>query len=113
MTAADLAARCDKAHRGADGSWQACCPAHEDKTPSLSITDGDKGVILHCHAGCAPADVVAVLGLSMTDLFPPRTTRPPKGSPSKPRPRLVATYEYYDVQGTVLYQQFPEGLELQ
>ena len=38
------------------GPGMARCPAHEDKTPSLSISDGDGGRLLtFCHAGCAPA----------------------------------------------------------
>ncbi len=33
--------------------WLACCPAHDDRTPSLSFKKGDRTpVILHCHAGC-------------------------------------------------------------
>jgi len=31
----------------------ACCPAHDDKDPSLSVTDTeDDKVLVHCHAGC-------------------------------------------------------------
>ena len=37
------------------------CPAHEDNNPSLSISDGDKGLMVHCFAGCAPRDVYAAL----------------------------------------------------
>jgi putative DNA primase/helicase len=42
--------------------WSACCPAHDDRTPSLSIQDSDDGrVLVHCHAGCDQAQVIAVL----------------------------------------------------
>jgi len=38
------------------------CPAHEDREPSLSITDANGGVVLvRCHAGCDQRDVIAVL----------------------------------------------------
>lgn len=53
------------------GKAQAQCPAHDDHNPSLSIsprTDG-KGVLIHCHAGCAVTDVAAAAGLTMADLF--------------------------------------------
>ena len=53
---------------GAD-TWQACCPAHEDRTPSLSIRKSDEKVLLHCHAGCNAADVVRAMGLTWADLF--------------------------------------------
>jgi hypothetical protein len=47
--------------------WLARCPAHDDRTPSLSIVDGDCGrPIVHCFAGCEWRDVLArlaVLGL--------------------------------------------------
>ena len=42
--------------------WIACCPAHDDRTPSLSIQTGTGGKLLvHCHAGCEQADVLAAL----------------------------------------------------
>jgi hypothetical protein len=50
--------------------WTARCPAHEDKTASLSITAGDQGqCLVHCFAGCSAAEVVAAAGLQMSDLF--------------------------------------------
>ena len=42
--------------------YQARCPAHPDRTPSLSISDGEQGLCLvHCHAGCAQEQVIAKL----------------------------------------------------
>ena len=39
-----------------------CCPAHEDKSPSFSIRDGDSGNLLtHCFSGCSPGAVWAAL----------------------------------------------------
>lgn len=53
------------------GSWMASCPAHDDKSPSLVITEQDDGrILVHCFAGCAPVDVLDAIGLSMSDLFP-------------------------------------------
>ncbi len=45
------------------------CPAHEDRSPSLSVTPIDGSVLLHCHAGCATADVLAALGMTLADLY--------------------------------------------
>jgi hypothetical protein len=43
-------------------SGSACCPAHDDHTPSLSITDGSDGrLLLHCFAGCSFRDIHAAL----------------------------------------------------
>jgi putative DNA primase/helicase len=42
--------------------WMACCPAHHDKTPSLSIREGvDSTLLVHCFAGCGQALVIAAL----------------------------------------------------
>jgi hypothetical protein len=51
--------------------WQAHCPAHEDKSPSLSIRDaGDGRTLLHCFAGCAVDDILASIGMSWEALYP-------------------------------------------
>jgi hypothetical protein len=43
------------------GSWMARCPAHEDGTASLHISRGDKHpIVLKCHAGCDPVDILSV-----------------------------------------------------
>ena len=48
--------------RKAGGGWTAHCPAHEDRTPSLSIRDADDGkVLVRCHAGCDQGRVISVL----------------------------------------------------
>lgn len=55
------------------GQYSACCPAHEDKGPSLSVRETPDGaVLLHCFAGCEVSEIVAVIGLQLHDLFPPR-----------------------------------------
>jgi hypothetical protein len=33
------------------------CPAHKDRTPSLSVSERDGKVLIHCHAGCSQEDV--------------------------------------------------------
>lgn len=54
------------------GRWIACCPAHEDRSPSLSIHETQDGtVLLHCFAGCSCEEVAAAVGFDLADLFPP------------------------------------------
>ena len=56
------------------GMWIAQCPAHGDKHPSLAIRELDNGrVLLHCFVGCSAGEVLAALGMTLSDLFPPRT----------------------------------------
>lgn len=73
----NLLSRLDGLKAGnAPGRWLAKCPAHGDRSPSLTIRLEDDGrILLHCFAGCAAPDVVAALGLGMTDLFPEPLTR--------------------------------------
>jgi putative DNA primase/helicase len=48
--------------RQAGGGWMASCPAHDDRTPSLSIRAADNGkVLVRCHAGCDQERVIAAL----------------------------------------------------
>lgn len=59
--------------RRSGGGWMARCPAHEDRSASLSIGAGSDGrVLVHCFAGCDTADVLAAIGLGFADLFPPQ-----------------------------------------
>ena len=53
------------------GQWSACCPDHDDDTPSLSIRETDDFTLLvYCHAGCKTVDVMAAVGLQVCNLFP-------------------------------------------
>jgi hypothetical protein len=64
--------RLDGVRRNRAG-WSAKCPAHEDRSPSLSIAEGDDGrVLVHCFGGCDALSVVHSIGLALTDLFPER-----------------------------------------
>jgi len=55
--------------------WKACCPAHADREPSLSIGLGEQGqVLLKCFAGCQIERIVEAMGLTITDLFPDGAT---------------------------------------
>jgi hypothetical protein len=59
--------------QAAPGRWNARCPAHEDRSPSLSVRELDDGrILIHDFGGCSTADVLAALGLAMADLFPKR-----------------------------------------
>jgi hypothetical protein len=48
--------------RRTGGGWTARCPAHKDRTPSLSIRNADDAkVLVHCYAGCDQNQVIATL----------------------------------------------------
>jgi hypothetical protein len=68
--------------------WSARCPAHEDRAPSLSVADDNGTVLIHCYAGCSPADIVAAVGMNLSDLFPRKLLT---GKPGRHLPWLGAT----------------------
>ncbi|MGO8683065.1 MAG: AAA family ATPase [Thermoleophilia bacterium] len=93
--------------------WMACCPAHDDREPSLSVAVGENGgIVLHDHAGCETDDILAKIGLSMADLMPPNGNG--NHDAWTPRGDAVATYDYHDEHARLLYtvhrtadKQFP------
>lgn len=101
MSIDDLLSHLNRVHRTRAG-WTARCPAHEDRTPSLSIGEREGKILLHCHAGCSAQAVVNALGISITDLFMKPTkeehSTPKKGTdaehPSGTPWRYVADYSY-------------------
>jgi 5S rRNA maturation endonuclease (ribonuclease M5) len=91
------AAGCDP--RPSGGGFEARCPAHEDRRPSLSLSEGAEGqALVHCQAGCGVADVLAAVGLTLADLFPPKDTTPPRKATAE------AVYDYTDEAGVLLFQ---------
>ena len=53
------------------GAWLACCPGHDDSSPSLSIRETSDGTLLvHCFAGCHTGTILKAIGLDLRDLFP-------------------------------------------
>jgi len=72
-----LEARARKIVEALGGSWSrskgmCCCPAHPDRTPSLSITLGKRAILVHCFAGCTNEAVIqamARIGVRIADLF--------------------------------------------
>jgi len=80
--------------------YMAPCLAHNDRNPSMSITERNGKTLIHCHAGCSQADVVSALkerGLWESDAQPT--------APNLPfEERIVCAYDYTDETGNLLYQ---------
>jgi hypothetical protein len=71
VSAENIIASLKKLRNTGPGKWVACCPAHEDKSPSMAISDQPDGrVLIHCFAGCTPIAILEALGLSVDELFP-------------------------------------------
>ncbi len=81
--------------------WQARCPCrNDDDNPSLSIGQGKDGrVLVNCHRGngCDAVEICNSIGIKVTDLYPPRQ--------EERKLTLVATYDYRDETGALLFQK--------
>ncbi len=72
MSAETLITRLHGVKNTGPNRWLARCPAHDDRSPSLSISDRDGRVLLHCFGGCETEDVLGAVGLRFTDIMPER-----------------------------------------
>lgn len=87
MTAATILQRLDGVRESGPGRWIARCPAHSDKSPSLSIRELEDGrVLIHDHAGCSALDVLDAVGLDWAALYPPRERSTPHQRRGPPVP---------------------------
>jgi 5S rRNA maturation endonuclease (ribonuclease M5) len=99
VTAKEVAGVLEKSKPMGVGKFQACCPAHEDKTPSLTITDAPDKLLWKCHAGCSQEDVAAAIERKGINLRPAI-----KPQPLNLKPKQSKTYDYKDDTGAVKYR---------
>ena len=93
-------------------SWQCCCPAHRDETPSLTITDDTASsgkILLHCHANCRAEDILSAVGKDWSAVNPEEENRiPPKWHikyDNGYKYEFVTAYSYRDLEGHYLYSK--------
>ena len=51
------------------GQHSGLCPAHNDRSPSLSLTLTEDRILIKCHSGCSIKEVCSGLGIKESDLF--------------------------------------------
>jgi hypothetical protein len=68
MHAAEFATRVEQVRHHGD-HWVARCPAHADRSPSLTFRDGQRGLLVHCWAGCSLGAIARAVGAGVSDLF--------------------------------------------
>lgn len=74
------------------------CPAHADNTASLSLRQGDRGILVTCFAGCDPVDVLrAVDDLALSGVPAPLPTVQSIGTANIER----LWHEARDIRGTL------------
>lgn len=63
--------RLDKVKATGASRWIACCPAHNDRNPSLAIRElDDSRILLKCFAGCETSAILSAIDLEFADLMP-------------------------------------------
>lgn len=69
----DILSRLEKVKRTGRNNWLACCPAHDDRSPSLTIHASDTGkVVVKCFAECSFESIVNAVGLGWEPWYPPK-----------------------------------------
>lgn len=85
----------DKVKRNGKGQWVACCPSHQDKSPSMTIAETDDGrVLVHCFAGCSVEEILGAVGMGFDVLYPPK---PERHEPFKPMAKPFMAYSVIEV----------------
>jgi len=69
MTATELLPLLDGVRSRGASKWLSRCPAHQDNSPSLTIAEGERGLLLKCWAGCTLEEITGALKVSVKDLF--------------------------------------------
>ena len=69
MQVNDLLDRLDGVRPRGQGKYSSSCPAHQDRNPSLSVREGDRGILVKCWAGCSLADICNALVILPRQLF--------------------------------------------
>jgi len=104
----------DKVKAYGGNKWLACCPAHNDKHPSLKVTLTDDGkILIKCWAGCEITAIVTALGLELQDLFPDKVNYAKGKKP--PKFNRIELFERLVFEALILYvaiQQLQQGTPL-
>ena len=104
MTAETLLARLSKVRKMGADRWMSLCPAHADKSPSLSIRElSDGRILLHCWTGCSVESILDSVGLTFDDLFPERL-------PEIGYPRVKPTFSSREVLAAMVPELFTVAL---
>jgi putative DNA primase/helicase len=104
MTAEQLAKELGGKRVSTSGnSYMARCPAHDDRTPSLSITEKHGKILVKCFGGCEQRDVIAALkGLGLWEPEEHKSTK--LSFEEYVAQHFVCAYDYTDEAGQLLYQ---------
>lgn len=107
MTLQEIIGYFQGAHRLNDHSYQCLCPAHPDEKASLTISEGkQQPIVLNCHAGCSPEDVLAAVGLTFADIGAEKPSETWRENLEKSVGKAIqVVYDYKDENGKYSYSK--------
>lgn len=112
MTYDEVLTHFDGVRRRGDDKAMARCPnpghgnGNGDRSQSLGIDHKPEKTVVFCHAGCETPDVLAAATppLTSADLFDAPRPQPRKVNGNGSLGKLVATYDYHDEGGQLIFQ---------
>ena len=109
MNTSELLSKLAKVKKTGKKQWQACCPAHNDHNPSLSISEKDGKILLHCFTGCNSDDICNALQIKQSDLFLDTVST----YKSKEKGQFIRAHSNIDEGGNIIARKdiyrYPDG----
>lgn len=105
MTLQELLAYFEISRKNNKNSYQCKCPVHGDKKASLTISEKNGKLLLHCHAGCKPEEILAAVGLEFKDLGNYQSPKWRERLEYGQKKRIEAVYDYKSSDGKYLYSK--------
>ena len=99
----DLLNSLDKVSQRGD-QYTACCPANDDKNPSLAVTVKDNKILVYCQSGCTTPEIVGALGLKVSDLFTESNLSPSQRKQYANKKTVRQCLEMLEIEIHIFYQ---------
>lgn len=101
----NLLSRLDGVKRTGPNRWVARCPTRADKHPSMAIRELDDGrILIHDFGGDSVEEILSSIGLTFTNLYPPRADDPAYvGKPERRPFSSDDALRCLDLEATVVY----------
>jgi len=109
-----IAAQFGRLNQTSDTQYDCRCPAHEDSTNSLHVTDAGDKLILNCLAGCETHEILRAFGENRWSALFVRSdyalataaggSAGKVATDGKPAAKIVRTYDYRDADGRLVHQ---------
>ena len=86
----------DRVKENGQNHITACCPAHDDSNPSLSISMTEDRILFNCHAGCSFQDIIRALNMGNYSFGLSNKT-------NSELQKIIARYKYKNIEGKNVY----------